>query len=64
MFVDVYTVTIIRIIMVLVKVNKMVFTSQTHLLLLYLMYYSGNMFRLSIELSSGPYIKIQILNLL
>ena len=44
--------------------NKMVFTSQTHLLLLYLMYYSGNMFRLAIESSSGPYIKIQILNLL
>ena len=33
-------------------------------LLLYLMYYSGNMFRLAIESSSGPYIKIQILNLL
>jgi hypothetical protein len=32
-------------------------------LLLYLMYYSGNMFRLSIKSSSGPYIKIQILNL-
>jgi hypothetical protein len=31
MFVDVYTVTIIRIIIVLVKLNKMVFTSQTHL---------------------------------
>jgi hypothetical protein len=42
----------------------MAFTSQTHLLLLYLMYYSGNMFRLTIESSSGPYIKIQILNLL
>jgi hypothetical protein len=27
-----------------------------------LMYYSGNMFRLAIESSSGPYIKIQILN--
>jgi hypothetical protein len=26
------------------------------------MYYSGNMFRLAIESSSGPYIKIQILN--
>jgi len=35
----------------------MVFTSQTHLLLFYLMYYSGNMFRLAIESSSGPYIK-------
>jgi len=46
------------------RVDKMVFTSQTHLLLLYLMYYSGNMFRLAIELSSGPYIKIQIFNLL
>ena len=44
--------------------DKMVFTSQTHLLLLYLMYYSGNMFRLVTESSSGPYIKIQILNLL
>jgi len=41
----------------------MVFTSQKHLLFLYLMYYSGNMFRLAIESSSGPYIKIQILNL-
>jgi hypothetical protein len=42
----------------------MVFTSQTHLIFLYLMYYTGNMFRLAIESSSGPYIKIQILNLL
>ena len=31
------------------EVNKMVFTSQTHLLLLYLLYYSGNIFRLAIE---------------
>ena len=30
-------------------VNKMVFTSQTQLLFLYLMYYLGNMFRLVIE---------------
>jgi hypothetical protein len=29
---------------------------------LYLIYYSGNMFRLASESSSGPYIKIQILN--
>jgi hypothetical protein len=29
--------------------NKMVFTSQTHLLFLNLTYYSGNMFRLVIE---------------
>jgi len=35
----------------------MAFISQTHLFLLYLMYYSGNMFRLAIESSSGPYIK-------
>ena len=49
---------------VFTKLNKMVFTSQTHLLLLYLMCYSGNMFRLAIESSSGPYIKIQILHLL
>ena len=34
----------------------MVFNSQTQLLLLYLMYYPGNMFRLAIESSSGPYI--------
>jgi len=38
---------------VFTKPNKMVFTSQTHLLLLYLMYYSGNMFGLAIESSSG-----------
>ena len=44
--------------------NKMVFTSQTQLLLMYLMYYSGNMSRLAIESSSDPYIKIQIFNLL
>jgi hypothetical protein len=43
------------------ELNKIAFTSQTHLYL-YLMYYSGNMFRLAIESSSGPYIKIQILN--
>ena len=43
--------------------NKIVFTSQTHLLFLYVIYYSGNMFRLAIESSSGPYIKIQILKL-
>ena len=30
----------------------------------YLMYNSGNVFRLAIESLSGPYIKIQILNLL
>jgi hypothetical protein len=47
---------------VFTKLNKMVFISKTHFLLLYLMYYSGDMFRLSIESSSGPYIKIQILN--
>ena len=35
----------------LTEINKMVFTSQTHLLLLYLMFYSGNMFRLAIESS-------------
>ena len=29
-------------------------------LFLNLMYYSGNMFRLAIESSSGPYIKIEI----
>jgi len=40
----------------------MVFTSQTHLLLLYLIYYLGNMFQLAVESSSDPYIKIQILN--
>ena len=39
----------------------MVFTSQTYILLLYLMYYSGNMFRLAIESSSGPYIKYRSL---
>jgi hypothetical protein len=44
----------------LVCFNKMVFTSETHLYF-YLMYYSCNMFRLAIESSSGPYIKIQIL---
>ena len=49
---------------VISPVNKMVFISQTHLLLLYLMYYSGKMFRLAVESSSGPYTKIQILNLL
>jgi len=49
---------------VFIKLNKMAFTSQTHFLFLYLKYYSGNMFRLAIESSSGPYIKIQILNLL
>ena len=48
---------------VFTELSKTVFTSQTHLLLLYSMYYSGNMFRLVIESSSGPYIKIQILNL-
>jgi len=42
----------------------MVFISQTRLILMYLMYFSDNMFRLAIESSSGPYIKIQILNLL
>jgi len=40
----------------------MVFTSETNLLFLYLMYYSGDMFRLAIESSSGRYIKIQIIN--
>jgi hypothetical protein len=49
---------------VFIKLNKMVFTSQTHLLFLYLLYYSGNMFRLAVESSSGPYIQIQTLNLL
>jgi hypothetical protein len=38
------------------------FISQAHLFILYLMYYLGNMFRLDIESSSGPYIKIQILD--
>jgi len=38
------------------KLNKMVFNSQT-ILFFYLMYYSGNMFRLVIESSTGPYIK-------
>ena len=32
-----------------------------HTFILYLKYYSGNMFRLAIESPSGPYIKIQIL---
>jgi hypothetical protein len=40
----------------------MVFTSQTYLFIMYLVYHSGNMFRLAIESSSGPYIKIQMPN--
>jgi len=32
-----------------------------HTFILYLMHYLGNMFRLAVESSSGPYIKIQIL---
>jgi hypothetical protein len=47
---------------VFTKLNKIVFTSQTQVLFLYLMYYSGNMFRLAIESSSGPYIKIKFPN--
>jgi len=45
---------------VFIKLNNMGFISQTHLLFIYLMYYSGNtsMFRLTIESSSGPYIKV------
>ena len=39
------------------------FLSVKNSFILYLMHYSGNMFRLTIESSSGPYIKIQILNL-
>jgi len=35
-----------------IQFQKTVFTSQTHPLLLYLMYYSGNMFRLAVESSS------------
>jgi hypothetical protein len=34
---------------VFTKLNKIVFISQTHLFFIVLMYYSGNMFRLSIE---------------
>ena len=37
------------------------FLSVKHTFILYLMHYLGNMFRLTIESSSGPYIKRQIL---
>jgi len=40
--------------------DNMVFTSQTHLSILYLMYYFGNMHRLAIGSSSGPYIHVNI----
>jgi hypothetical protein len=46
---------------VFTELNKVVFTSQTHLLFVLNVLF-GNMFRLVIESSSGPYIKIQILN--
>jgi len=37
------------------------FLAAKHTFILCLMHYLGNMFRLTIESSSGPYIKIQIL---
>ena len=37
--------------------NNIVSISHTHTFILYLIYYLGNMFRLTIESSSGPYIK-------
>jgi len=45
---------------VFTKLNNMVFISQAHLYF-YLMHYLSNMFRLTIESSSDPYRKIQIL---
>jgi hypothetical protein len=46
---------------VLTKVNSMVFIGQTQLFILYLMYYLGNMFRLTTELSSGPCFGLPVL---
>jgi hypothetical protein len=45
---------------VFTKLNKW-FLSVKHTFILYLMHYLSNMFRLTIESLSGPYIKIQIL---
>ena len=51
-----------RIVQTVMHLNSIIwFLSVKHTFILYLMHYLGNMFRLTIESSSGPYIKIQIL---
>ena len=49
---------------VIIKFNNTIFSSQINLLFLYLMSYSGNIFRLITESPFSPYIRIQVLNIL